>query len=71
MLWGKTQGRNGGLGHGKWLLLGCRLHGRVTSSTTEVERGMRLWEEVKFRLMMNLRNAVRDWGGDTASRGLG
>ena len=70
MLWGKPQGRNGGLGHGMSLLLGCRLHGRVTSRTSEVERGVRLWEEVKLRFMMNLRNGVRDWGGEKASKGL-
>lgn len=56
MLWGQAQGRNGGLGHGTWLLLGCRLCGRVTSGTSEVERGVRLWEGVKLRFMMNLRN---------------
>lgn len=53
-----------------WLLLGCRLRGRVISRTSEVERGMRLWEEVKLRFMMNLRNRVRDWRGDKALRGL-
>lgn len=70
MLWGQAQGRNGGLGHGTWLLLGCRLCGRVTSGTSEVERGVRLWEGVKLRFLMNLRNGVWDWGADKASRGL-
>lgn len=58
------------------LLVGHRLSGGVAYRTSEVEEGMRLWEDgkprngVPFRFMMNPRNGVRGWGEDKASRGL-
>lgn len=59
----KAQGRYGGLGHGVWHLLGCKLSGGVTFRTNEVERGGRLLEQVRLRNGMPLRVTIKPRNG--------